>query len=397
MDYSNKKTVENIDVQGKRVLLRCDFNVPFDDKGNITDTKRIDESVKTISYLLDKGCKVVLCSHLGRPKGEFNPYLSLKPVSSYLSKVLGKEVKMASDVIGESARSLVSGLNSGEVCLLENLRYHKEEENNDKVFSKELASFADVYVNDAFGTCHRKHASTSGVTEFLPSVCGFLVQKEISVMGKALENPKRPFLSILGGAKVSDKIGIITNLMEKVDILIVGGGMAYTFMNALGYSVGTSICESDKLELAKDIMAKAKEKGVKFLLPIDNKVGKEYSPDTEAQVVDADKIPDGWMGLDIGPKTSKMFAEAIREAGTVVWNGPMGVSEWDRFAEGTLSVARAIAESGAVSIIGGGDSAAAIQKLGFADKMTHISTGGGASLKFLEDEPLPGIVSLNDK
>lgn len=397
MDYSNKKTVENIDVQGKRVLLRCDFNVPFDDKGNITDTKRIDESVKTISYLLDKGCKVVLCSHLGRPKGEFNPYLSLKPVSSYLSKVLGKEVKMASDVIGESARSLVSGLNSGEVCLLENLRYHKEEENNDKVFSKELASFADVYVNDAFGTCHRKHASTSGVTEFLPSVCGFLVQKEICVMGKALENPKRPFLSILGGAKVSDKIGIITNLMEKVDILIVGGGMAYTFMNALGYSVGTSICESDKLELAKDIMAKAKEKGVKFLLPIDNKVGKEYSPDTEAQVVDADKIPDGWMGLDIGPKTSKMFAEAIKEAGTVVWNGPMGVSEWDRFAEGTLSVARAIAESGAVSIIGGGDSAAAIQKLGFADKMTHISTGGGASLKFLEDEPLPGIVSLNDK
>ena len=397
MDYSSKKTVEDINVQGKKVLVRCDFNVPFDEKGNITDTKRIDEAMKTINYLIDKGAKVILCSHLGRPKGQKNPKLSLRPVAKYLSQILGKEVKMASDVIGESAKTVVSSLNQGEVCLLENLRFHNEEEENDKGFAEKLASFADVYVNDAFGTCHRAHASTVGVTEYLPSVCGFLIQKEINVMGNALKDPKRPFLSILGGAKVSDKIGIITNLMEKVDTLIVGGGMAYTFMNALGYSVGTSICESDKVELAKDIMAKAKEKGVKFLLPVDNKVGKEYSPDTEAQIVDADKIPDGWMGLDIGTKTAKLFSEAIKGAGTVVWNGPMGVSEWERFAEGTLAVAKAIAESNAVSIIGGGDSAAAIQKLGFADRMTHISTGGGASLRFLEGAPLPGLVALDEK
>lgn len=397
MDYSNKKNVEDIDVQGKKVLLRCDFNVPFDVEGNITDTKRIDESMKTINYLINKNAKIILCSHLGRPKGKSNSALSLKPVAGYLSKVLGKEVKMANDVIGESAQNLSENLKPGEVCLLENLRFHSEEEGNDKEFAKKLAKLADVYVNDAFGTCHRAHASTVGIAEYLPSACGFLIQKEISAMGNALKNPRRPFVSILGGAKVSDKIGIITNLINKVDTLIVGGGMAYTFMNALGYSVGTSICESDKLDLAKDIMAKAKEKGIKFLIPIDNKVGKEYSPDTEAKIVDADKIPDGWMGLDIGTKTANMFSEAIKGAGTVIWNGPMGVSEWERFADGTMSIAKAIAESGAISIIGGGDSAAAVQKLGFADKMTHISTGGGASLKFLEDAPLPGLVALDDR
>lgn len=397
MNYSNKKNVSDIDVQGKKVLLRCDFNVPFDAEGNITDTKRIDESMKTINYLINKNAKIILCSHLGRPKGEPNPALSLKPVAEYLSKILGKEVKMANDVIGESAQNLSENLKLGEVCLLENLRFHSEEEENDKEFAKKLAKLADIYINDAFGTCHRAHASTVGVTEYLPSACGFLIQKEISAMENALTNPRHPFISILGGAKVSDKIGIITNLMNKVDTLIVGGGMAYTFMNALGYSVGTSICESDKLDLAKDIMAKAKEKGIKFLIPIDNKVGKEYSPDTEAKIVDADKIPDGWMGLDIGTKTANMFSEAIKGAGTVVWNGPMGVSEWERFADGTMSIAKAIAESGAISIIGGGDSAAAVQKLGFADKMTHISTGGGASLKFLEDAPLPGLVSLDDR
>lgn len=397
MDYSNKKTLQDIDVSDKKVLVRCDFNVPFDGEGNITDTKRVDESLKTIKYLIDHNAKVILCSHLGRPKGKVKPDFSLRPVAKYLSKVLGKDVKMASDVVGEGAKRVTSELKPGDVCLLENLRFEEGEEKNDDAFAKKLASLADIYVNDAFGTCHREHASTSGVTKYLPSVCGFLIQKEINVMGEALKNPKRPFVSILGGAKVSDKIGVITNLLEKVDTLIIGGGMAYTFMNALGYSVGTSICESDKLELAKDIMAKSKEKGVKFLLPVDNKVGKEYSPDTEAQVVDADKIPDGWMGLDIGPKTEKLFADAIKGAGTVVWNGPMGVSEWERFSGGTTAVARAIAESGAVSIIGGGDSAAAIQKLGFADKMTHISTGGGASLRFLEDQPLPGLVSLDDK
>lgn len=397
MNYSGKITVEDIDVGDKTVLVRCDFNVPLDTQKRITDTKRIDEALKTINYLIGKGAKVILCSHLGRPNGEFNSQLSLKPVAEYLSKVLNRPVPLSKDVVGEDSRRLVDSLNSGDVCLLENLRFIKGEEANDAEFAKELASLADIFINDAFGTCHREHASTVGVTKFLPSACGFLIQKEVSVMGGALANPKRPFVSILGGAKVSDKIGVITRLMDKVDVLIVGGGMAYTFMNALGYSVGTSICESDKLELAKDIMAEAKEKGIKFLLPVDNKVGLEYSPDTEAKVVDADKIPDGWMGLDIGTKTAQMFSEAIKGAGTVVWNGPMGVSEWPRFADGTSAVAKAIAESGAVSIIGGGDSAAAVQKLGFADKMTHISTGGGASLVFLEDKPLPGLAALGNK
>lgn len=397
MNYLNKKTIEDIDVSGKKVLVRCDFNVPFDENGNITDHKRIDESLKTIKYLLAHNAKVILCSHLGRPKGEFNMKFSLAPVGKYLSEVLGQDVKMATDVIGPSAKSIAETLKNGEVELIENVRFHKEEQKNDPEFAKELASLAEIYVNDAFGTAHRAHASTAGVANYLPAVCGYLIQKEISVMGEALSNPKRPFVAILGGAKVSDKIGVISNLLEKVDTLIIGGGMAYTFMNALGYSIGTSICESDKVNLAKDMMAKAKEKDVKFLIPVDNKVGLEYDPNTEAKVVDSDKIPDGWMGLDIGPKTAKLFSEAIKGAGTVVWNGPMGVSEWDNFAFGTIEIAKAVANSGAISIIGGGDSAAAVEKLGFADKMTHISTGGGASLEFLEGKVLPGIDCLLDK
>ncbi|MDR1627631.1 MAG: phosphoglycerate kinase [Oscillospiraceae bacterium] len=397
MNYLNKKTVSDIDVTNKKVLVRCDFNVPFDENGNITDTKRIDESLKTIKYLVDNKAKVILCSHLGRPKGKFNKKFSLEFVAKELSKSLNMDVKFARDVIGESAETTISQLKNGEICLLENLRFHKEEEENDPKFSEKLASFADVYVNDAFGTCHRAHASIAGVTECLPAVCGFLIQKEMSAMSEILDNPKRPFISILGGAKVSDKIGVINSLLEKVDKLIIGGGMAYTFINSLGYSIGTSLCESDKLDLARDIVAKAKEKNVKLFLPVDNKVGREYDPNTESQIVDADKIPDGWMGLDIGTKTAELFSEAIKDAGTVVWNGPMGVSEWDNFANGTIAVAKAIADSGAVSIIGGGDSAAAIEKLGFADKMTHISTGGGASLQFLEGKELPGILHLNDK
>ena len=397
MNYLNKKTVEDIDVAGKRVLVRCDFNVPFDGEGNISDPKRINEALKTIKYLIDHKAKVILCSHLGRPKGEFNMKYSLAPVAKYLSGALGQEVKMAADVVGESAKGIAASLKDGEVELIENVRFHKEEEKNDPAFAKELASLADIYVNDAFGTAHRAHASTAGVADYLPAVCGHLIQKEISVMGGALSDPKRPFVAILGGAKVSDKIGVITNLLDKVDTLIIGGGMAYTFMNALGYSIGTSICENDKVELAKDTMAKAKEKGVKFLIPVDNVVGTEYKPDTEYKTVDSDTIPDGWMGLDIGPKSRELFAGAIKGAGTVVWNGPMGVSEWENFAAGTIAVAKAVAESGAISIIGGGDSAAAVEKLGFADKMTHISTGGGASLEFLEGLELPGIACLNEK
>lgn len=397
MNYLNKKTVEDIDVSGKKVLVRCDFNVPFDAEGNITDPKRINEALKTIKYLIDHKAKVILCSHLGRPKGEFNMKYSLAPVAAYLSQALGQEVKMAKDVVGESAKSIAASLQDGEVELIENVRFHKEEEKNDPAFAKELASLAEIYVNDAFGTAHRAHASTAGVADYLPAVCGYLIQKEISIMGGALADPKRPFVAILGGAKVSDKIGVITNLLDKVDTLIIGGGMAYTFMNALGYSIGTSICESDKVEMAKDMMAKAKDKGVKFLIPVDNIVGLEYKPDTEHKLVDSDQIPDGWMGLDIGPKTRDLFTEAVKDAGTVVWNGPMGVSEWDNFAAGTIAVAKAVAESGAISIIGGGDSAAAVEKLGFADKMTHISTGGGASLEFLEGLELPGIACLNEK
>ena len=397
MNYLNKKSVEDIDVAGKKVLVRCDFNVPFDDNGSITDTKRIDEAMKTISYLVNHNAKVILCSHLGRPKGEFNMKYSLKPVAAYLSEKLGKEVKMAQDVIGESAKGIAASLQEGDVELLENVRFMPGETKNDPELAKELASMAEIIVNDAFGTAHRAHASTAGVADYLPAVCGYLIQKEITVMGGALADPKRPFVAILGGAKVSDKIGVIQNLIDKVDTLIIGGGMAYTFFKALGYTIGTSICEDDKVELAKEMMEKAKTKGINFLIPVDNKLGKEYKADTESMTVDSDNIPDGWMGLDIGPKTMELFSNAIKGAGTVVWNGPMGVSEWDNFAAGTVAVAKAVADSGAISIIGGGDSAAAVEKLGFADKMTHISTGGGASLEFLEGLELPGIACLNEK
>ena len=395
MNY-NKKTVEDIDVTGKKVLVRCDFNVPMKD-GVITDDKRIVEALPTIKYLVSKNAKVILCSHLGRPKGEFNMQYSLSPVAAKLSELLGKKVEMASDVIGPDAKAKASALKDGDVLLLENVRFHKEEEKNDPAFAKELASMADIYVNDAFGTAHRAHASTAGVADYLPAVCGYLIQKEISIMGGALEDPKRPFVAILGGAKVSDKIGVIENLLNKVDTLIIGGGMAYTFMAARGYNIGTSICESDKIDLARDLMAEAKEKGVHFILPVDNIVGREYKEDTVFMRIYSNAIPDGWMGLDIGPTTQELFSKSLIGAGTVVWNGPMGVSEWENFAAGTRAVATAVAESGAVSIIGGGDSAAAIEKLGFADKMTHISTGGGASLEFLEGIELPGIACLQNK
>lgn len=397
MTSYNKKTVEDIDVRGKKVLVRCDFNVPLNENGEITDDKRIRESLKTLKYLLDNGAAVIACSHLGRPKDGFDMKYSLAPVAKRLSELLSMDVIMAKDVIGEDAKAKAAALKGGELMLLENVRFHKEEKKNDPAFAKELSSMAEVYVNDAFGTAHRAHASTAGVADYLPAVCGYLIQKEISIMGGALSNPKRPFVAILGGAKVSDKIGVINNLLEKVDVLIVGGGMAYTFNKANGYSIGDSLCEDDKLDLAKEMMKKAEEKGVKFLLPVDNKAGDKYAPDCHAIEVDSDNIPDGYMGLDIGPKTREIFADAIKGAGTVVWNGPMGVSEWENFAAGTIAVAKAVADSGAISIIGGGDSAAAVEKLGFADKMTHISTGGGASLEFLEGLELPGIACLQDK
>ena len=396
MNVLNKKSVEDIDVRGKKVLVRCDFNVKMED-GVITSDKRIVASLPTIKYLLDNGAKVIACSHLGRPKGEFKPEFSLAPVAVRLGELLGKEVKMAKDVVGESAQALAADLQEGEILLLENVRFHKEETKNDPEFSKALASLAEIYVNDAFGSAHRAHSSTTGVADYLPAVGGYLIRKELEYIGGALANPKRPLVAILGGAKVSDKIGVITNLMETVDTLIVGGGMAYTFFAAQGHTVGTSICEEDKIDLAKEMMETAKAKGVNFLIPIDNRVGLEYKADTENKIVDSDDIPEGWMGLDIGPKTEELFANAIKGAGTVIWNGPMGVSEWAAFASGTIAVATAIAESGAISIVGGGDSAAAVQKLGFADKMSHISTGGGASLEFLEGKDLPGVVALNDK
>ncbi len=396
MNY-NKKSVEDIDVSGKKVLVRCDFNVPLDADLNITDENRINGALPTIQYLVDHHAKVILCSHLGRPKNGPEAKFSLKPVAKALSAKLGKEVQMADDVIGADAKAKAAALKDGDVLIIENVRFHKEEEKNDPEFAKELASLAEIYVNDAFGTAHRAHASTEGVSHYLPSVCGYLIQKEIEIMGKALSNPARPFVAILGGAKVSDKIGVINNLIDKVDTLIVGGGMAYTFNKANGYAIADSICEEDKLELAKELMAKAEAKGVKFLLPVDNRAGDKYAPDCHDILVDSDNIPDGYMGLDIGPKTEKLFSDAIKGAGTVVWNGPMGVSEWEKFANGTKAVATAVAESGSVSIIGGGDSAAAIENLGFADKMTHISTGGGASLEFLEGLELPGIACLEDK
>ena len=396
MSLLNKRTVEDIDVAGKRVFVRCDFNVPLKD-GQITSDKRIVASLPTIQYLLSHGAKVILSSHLGRPKGQVDPQFSLAPVAARLSELLGQEVKMASDVVGESAMSLAAGLQNGEAMLIENVRFEPGETKNDPELSKKFASMADIFVGDAFGSAHRAHSSTTGIADYIPAVCGYLIQKEIEFIGGALENPQRPLVAILGGAKVSDKIGVITNLLDKVDTLIVGGGMAYTFFAAQGHTVGTSICEEDKIELALGLLKTAEEKGVRFLLPVDNRVGREYKEDTEHMVVNSDDIPDGWMGLDIGPKTESLFADAIKGAGTVIWNGPMGVSEWANFASGTIAVATAVADSGAISIIGGGDSAAAVQKLGFADKMSHISTGGGASLEFLEGKELPGIVCLNDK
>ena len=393
----NKKTIEDIDVNGKRVLVRCDFNVPQDEEGKITDDRRIIAALPTIKYLMEHNAKVILCSHLGRPKGEFNMKYSLKPIAKRLSELLGKEVHMADDVIGDSAKSLAASLKDGDVMLLENVRFHKEEEANDMAFSKALAELADVYVNDAFGTAHRAHASTEGVAKYLPAVCGYLIQKEINVMGKALNNPVRPFVAILGGKKVSDKINVITNLIDKVDELLIGGGMAYTFFKAKGYEIGKSICEDDKVELAKELMEKAAHKGVKLLLPIDNVVATEFSNDAESKVVASNEIPADWEGVDIGPETVKLYGDALKNAKTVIWNGPMGVFEFDKFAVGTNEIAKILGGLDAITIIGGGDSAAAIEKGGFADKMTHISTGGGASLEFLEGKELPGIACLLDK
>lgn len=398
MNALNKKSVEDLDVKGKRVLVRCDFNVPLKD-GEITNDKRIVAALPTIKYLMEQGAKVILCSHLGRPKGEYKPEFSLAPVAKRLSEYLGVDVPLAEDenVVGDNAKKMAADLQDGQVMLLENVRYRAEETKNEENFSKELASLADLFVNDAFGTAHRAHCSTTGVASYLPAACGYLIQKEIRFMGGALADPKRPLVAILGGAKVSDKIGVISNLIDKCDTIIIGGGMAYTFMKYLGHNIGTSLLEADWVDKAGEMMPDCKDKGVKFLIPIDNRCGKEYKEDTEVLVCKSDDIPDGWMGLDIGPKTEKLFADAIDGAGTVIWNGPMGVSEWDNFASGTIAVAKAIADSGAISIIGGGDSVAAVTKLGFADQMSHISTGGGASLEFLEGKELPGIAALQDK
>ena len=393
----NKKTIEDVNVSGKRVLVRVDFNVPMDDNKKITDENRIMGALPTINYLLKHGAKVVLCSHMGRPKGEFNMKYSLAPVAERLSQLLGQEVKMAKDVIGPDADATVASLKDGEVCLLENLRFHKEEEKNDPEFAKKLASYGDLYVNDAFGTAHRAHASTEGVTHYLPSVCGYLIEKELRIMGGALENPERPFLAILGGAKVSDNIGVINNLLEKVDVLIIGGGMAYTFQKAMGGHIGNSLCEEDKLELAKELLARAAYKGKRIVLPVDNEAGNSFSNDCLHITVHSQEIPDGFEGMDIGPVTREMFVNEVKRAHTIIWNGPMGVSEFPVFAEGTRAVAQAVAENPGITIIGGGDSAAAIQKLGFADKVTHVSTGGGASLEFLEGIELPGVAALDDK
>ena len=428
----NKKSVEDIDVAGKRVLVRCDFNVPLKD-GVITSDKRIVEALPTIKYLLGKGAKVILCSHMGKPHAIFTEgfgltkkekqkvealpvedqaaakaellekalgdkkKFTLAPVAARLNELLGDKGTFAEDILGEDAKAKIAALKEGEAVLIENVRFDARETKNGADFAKELASFAEVYVNDAFGSAHRAHASTAGVAAYLPAVCGYLIQKEIDVMGKALADPARPFVAILGGAKVSDKIGVINNLIDKVDTLIIGGGMAYTFYKAAGHDVGTSLCEEDKLDLANEMVAKAKAKGVNFMIPVDNIVATEYDENAEHKAVKSTEIPSDWMGLDIGPATRELFANAIIGAGTVVWNGPMGVSEWKNFAAGTEAVAAAVANSGAISIIGGGDSAAAVEKLGFADKMTHISTGGGASLEFLEGKDLPGISCLLDK
>ena len=394
----NKKTVRDIDVKGKKVLVRCDFNVPFDENGNISDNRRIVAALPTIQYLLENNCKVILCSHLGRPKGEVKKEFSLAPVAKELSRLLGKDVKLAQDIVGESAKKLTSEMQEGDVVLLENVRFDPREEKNDEEFSKELASLAEIYVNDAFGTAHRAHSSTTGVASFLPAVSGFLIEKELNFLGSALENPERPFVAILGGKKVSDKIGVIDSLLEKVDTLIIGGGMAYTFYRSMGYTVGNSICEEDKLDLARGLMKKAEEKGVKLMIPVDNVVADKFAPDANTQIVSFKEIPDGWEGLDIGPETIKIYTEELKKAKTVIWNGPVGLFEFDKFANGTNALAKTLAElKNATTIIGGGDSAAAVEKIGLSDKFTHISTGGGASLEFLEGKKLPGIEALQDK
>ena len=393
----NKKTVRDIDLKGKKVFVRCDFNVPMDENQNITDNTRIVAALPTIKYLLEQNCKIILASHLGRPKGEFKPEYSLKPVAKELSKLLNKEVIMANDVIGEDAMKKASELKEGEILLLENVRFHREETDNDPEFAKKLASMAEVFVNDAFGTAHRAHASTAGIADYLPAVAGFLIEKELKFLGEAINNPERPLVAILGGAKVSDKIGVIDNLLEKVDTLMIGGGMTYTFFKAQGYEVGKSICELDKLDLAKELMEKAKNKGVKLMIPVDTKVGKEYSADTESKTVKSTEIPADWEGLDIGEETIKLYSEELQKAKTVIWNGPLGVFEFPQFAIGTNAIAKVLADLDATTIIGGGDSAAAVKKAGLEDKMTHISTGGGASLEFIEGKKLPGIECLMDK
>ena len=393
----NKKTIEDVQVKGKKVLVRCDFNVPLDADKNITDETRINAALPTIKYLLDNGAAVILCSHLGRPKGEFNMKYSLAPVAKRLSEKLGFEVKLAEDVIGPSAKKLAAEVKPGEAVMLENVRFHAEEEKNDPAFAKELASMAELYVSDAFGTVHRAHASTAGVADYLPAVAGYLIGKELNFLGNAVENPVRPFVAILGGAKVKDKIGVITNLLEKVDTLIIGGGMAYTFSKAMGGEIGDSLLDEERIELAKDMMKAAEDKGVKLLLPVDTVIANDFDNPTEIKTVPAGEIPAGWQGLDIGPKTIELFSDAVKNAKTVVWNGPMGVFEKPEFAKGTLAIATAMAESEATTIIGGGDSAAAVTQMGLAPKMSHISTGGGASLEFLEGKVLPGVACLKDK
>ena len=392
-----KATVRDIDVKGKRVLVRVDFNVPLDAEGNITDDTRIRAALPTIKYLLERGARVILASHLGRPKGQRKEEFSLAPVAGRLEELLGQPVKKLDDCIGPQVEAGAMAMKDGDVILLENLRFHEEEEANDEGFARSLASLADIYVNDAFGAAHRAHASTAGVAEFLSGVAGFLMEKEIEVMGKALSQPRRPFVANLGGAKVKDKVGVISNLIEKVDSLIVGGGMAYTFLKAKGLEIGKSIVDDEKLDLAKELMDKAKAKGVKFLLPVDVVVADRFAEDADVKVVGVSEIPPLWQALDIGPKTGEAFAREIRDSKTVVWNGPMGVFEMKPFAEGTRQVAKALADSGAVTIVGGGDSAAAILEMGFGDKMTHVSTGGGASLEFLEGRALPGVAALKDK
>ena len=428
----NKKSVKDVEVRGKRVFVRCDFNVPMKD-GVITSDKRIAAAIPTIQYLLENGAKVILCSHMGKPHNIFTEgfgltkkekkaveklpaeeqaaakeaylakalddqkKLTLKPVADRLNEYLGDKVTFATDIIGEDAKAKVAALEEGKAVLLENVRFDAREEKNGADFAQALASMADLFVNDAFGTAHRAHASTEGISHYIPAVCGFLIDKEITIMGGALEAPKHPFVAILGGAKVSDKIAVITNLIDKVDTIIIGGAMAYTFVKANGGKIGTSLCEDDRMELALDLVAKAKAKGVNFLLPVDNKCGASFDNDAESVICDSDKVPDGFMGMDIGPKTIQLYQNAVKDAKTVIWNGPMGVSEFENYAAGTRAVAEAVAQSDAISIVGGGDSTAAIEKLGFADKITHISTGGGASLEFLEGKELPGIACLQDR